>query len=223
MVTSDWQIRLSDPFGAVARPAEGGHSVASEAAAAAGGAAAAGAEPTDTSEQLIESWFRDHFSRLWRLVARLGVASHSIDDIVQDAFITANRRQADIREGREWSFLVGTAVRLSQNQRARASVRREVIEPDVLAHEPSSLPDAEQLLIEKRVREQLDRALATLSDAHRAVFVLYELEGFSAPEIAEALGLRLGTVASRLGRARAKFSETAARMQRAHSTRSDKP
>jgi RNA polymerase sigma-70 factor, ECF subfamily len=222
MVTTDWQIPLSEPFGAVERPVDGVHAVASEASAARGDAAP-GAEPTGNAEQLLESWFRDHFSRLWRLVARLGVASHSIDDIVQEAFITANRRQADIRGGREWSFLVGTAVRLSQNQRRRASVRRELVQPDVLAHEPSSQPDAEQLLIEKRVREELDRALATLSDAHRAVFVLYELEGFSAPEIAEALGLRLGTVASRLGRARAKFSETAARMQRARSTRSEEP
>jgi RNA polymerase sigma-70 factor (ECF subfamily) len=183
----------------------------------------ASAERDRGSEPLLESWFRDHFARLWRLVARLGVASHAIDDIVQDTFITANRRQADIRDGREWSFLVGTAVRLSANQRVRASARREVVEHDALEQEASSWPDAEQLLIEKRLRQQLDGALATLSDAHRAVFVLYELEGFSAPEIAEALGLRLGTVASRLGRARAKFSETAARIQRAHAQRSEEP
>ncbi len=176
-----------------------------------------------SSEPLLESWFREHFVRLWRLVSRLGVASHAIDDIVQDTFITANRRQADIRDGREWSFLVGTAVRISQNQRVRASARREVVEHEALEREASSWPDAEQLLIEKRLREQLDRALATLSDEHRAVFVMYELEGFSEPEIAEALGLRLGTVASRLGRARAKFSETAARMQRAHAHRSEEP
>lgn len=203
MVTIDWHARLSE-LGPTPGVGEAPPSVTAEA-------------------PLLESWFRDHFARLWRLVARLGVASHCIDDIVQDTFITANRRQADIHAGREWSFLVGTAVRLSANYRLRASARREVLEHEALSREASSLPDAEQLLIEKRLREELERALDALSTDHRAVFVLYELEGFSAPEIAEALGLRLGTVASRLGRARAKFSETAARMQRAHAARSEEP
>src|SRR5262245_58662390 len=77
-------------------------------------------------EQRIESWFRDHYAKLWRLVARLGASAHSIDDSVQDAFLTASRRHADIRDGCEWSFLVGTALRVSANYRLRASVRREV-------------------------------------------------------------------------------------------------
>jgi RNA polymerase sigma-70 factor, ECF subfamily len=221
MVTIDWHTRLLGPLASAERAADASRATAAEASAPEGDAVAASADLDQAP--LLESWFRDHFARLWRLVSRLGVASHAIDDIVQDTFITANRRQADIRDGREWSFLVGTALRLSRNQRARASTRREVAQLDVLDREASSLPDAEQLLIEKRLREELDRALATLSDAHRAVFVLYELEGFSAPEIAEVLGLRLGTVASSLGRARAKFSETAARMQRAHANRSEEP
>jgi RNA polymerase sigma-70 factor (ECF subfamily) len=174
-------------------------------------------------EQRIESWFRDHHARLWRLVARLGTARHSIDDIVQDAFITASRRHADIREGREWSFLVGTALRIGKNYRFRASARRELSEPELLELELSPVPDAEQLLIEKRLRQELDQVLATLSDAQRTIFVLYELEGFSAPEIADLLELPLGTVASRLGRARAKFSEAAARLQRAQLVRREQP
>jgi RNA polymerase sigma-70 factor (ECF subfamily) len=146
------------------------------------------------------------------------VPTESIDDVVQDTFITASRRHADIREGSEWSFLVGTALRLSANYRRRAAARREVIHTELIDAEASSLPNAEQLLVEKRLLQELDSALSTLSDAHRAVFVLYELEEFSAPQIAELLALPLGTVASRLGRARAKFSRAAARMRRAHLT-----
>jgi RNA polymerase sigma-70 factor (ECF subfamily) len=176
------------------------------------------AAPVHPAGELLEAWFRDHFARLWRLVARLGVARENIDDVVQETFITANRRHADIRPGSELSFLVGIAVRLAANHRTRAAARREVIGGELLEHAASALPDAEQLLIEKRLRQELEAALSTLSESHRSVFVLYELEGFSAPEIAEMLGLALGTVASRLGRARAKFSETAARMQRARLT-----
>jgi RNA polymerase sigma-70 factor (ECF subfamily) len=91
-------------------------------------------------------------------------------------------------------------------------VRHEVSGSELLEQRASPMPDAEQLLMEKRLRRKLDEALATLSDAHRDVFVLYELEGFSVPEVAELLGLPLGTVSSRLGRARASFSRAAARL-----------
>jgi RNA polymerase sigma-70 factor, ECF subfamily len=171
--------------------------------------------------ELPEAWFRAHFSRLWRLVARLGVAPLGVDDVVQEAFIAAARRRTDIAEGREWAFLVGSALRLSWNHRHRAAARREVAVGEGLELEASPLPDAEQLLIEKRARLELEQALSALSDAHRAVFVLYELEGFSAPEIAELLELPLGTVASRLGRARAQFSKQAARLQRGRARREE--
>jgi RNA polymerase sigma-70 factor (ECF subfamily) len=62
----------------------------------------------------------------------------------------------------------------------------------------------------------LDEALASLSDAHRSVFVLYELEGFGVREIGELLGLPAGTVASRLSRARAQFSRSVERLQSSH-------
>lgn len=179
--------------------------------------------PAPPAGELPDKWFREHFSRLWRLVARLGVARESIDDVVQDTFITASRRRADIREGSEWPFLVGTAVRLGANYRVRAAARREVMQGELLDHTASTLPDAEHLLIEKRLRQELERALSTLSKAHRSVFVLYELEGFSVPQIADMLGVPLGTVASRLGRARATFSRTAARMQRARLTCQEDP
>jgi RNA polymerase sigma-70 factor, ECF subfamily len=169
-------------------------------------AAAPGALPAE--------WFRDHVQNLWRFVLRLGVPRHAIDDLVQEAFIIATRRRADIGPGQERSFLLATAVRLSSNYRQRAYVRREVSHGDGFEHSASPHPNAEQLLIEKRSRELLDQVLAELSDPHRAVFVLFELEGFSVPEIAELLQLPLGTVSSRLWRARAKFSESAALLQR---------
>ncbi|HVZ31478.1 MAG TPA: sigma-70 family RNA polymerase sigma factor [Polyangiaceae bacterium] len=176
----------------------------------------------DSLPPLPPAWFRHYFDLLWRLVARLGVPAHSVDDVVQETFITASRRRADIAEGCERRFLMGTAVRLCSNYRQRAHVRREVshaepAEPPehtrALEHDASLVPDAEQLLEEKRLRELLENILAGLSDAHRDVFVLYELEGLSVPEIAELTGIPAGTVASRLARARAKFSEAVLRLQ----------
>jgi RNA polymerase sigma-70 factor (ECF subfamily) len=160
-------------------------------------------------------WFHEHVDALWRLVARLGVPAHSVEDVVQEAFIVASRRRADIGPGQERRFLMATAVRLCSNYRQKAHVRRELSQGDDFEDQPSPLPDAEQLLIEKGWRELLDRALAELSETHRTLFVLFELEGFSAPDIAKLLDLPLGTVSSRLWRARAKFSEAAARLQSA--------
>lgn len=164
-------------------------------------------------ETLPADWFREHVEQLWRIVSRLGVPAHSVDDVVQEAFITVSRRRADIGKGQERSFLVATAVRLSSNYRQKAHVRREVHRGDGFEREVSPAPDAEQLLIAKRMRELLDQVLARLSDAHRRLIVLYELEGFSVPEIADLLDLPIGTVSSRLWRARAKFAELAASLQ----------
>lgn len=165
--------------------------------------------------QLPLSWFRDHFPALWRLGVRLGVPAHSAEDIVQEAFIVASRRRSDIDDGQERRFLIATVVRLCANYRRRASVRLELAHAELLEQRASGTPDAEQLLIEKRARQELELALAALSDAHRSVFVLYELEGFGVREIAEILALPAGTVASRLGRARAQFSRSVERLQRA--------
>jgi RNA polymerase sigma-70 factor, ECF subfamily len=164
--------------------------------------------------QLPRRWFDDHFDSLWRLVARLGVPRHSVDDVVQEVFITASRRHAEIREGQERRFLIGTAVRVSANYRSRACVRHEVAQGDWLDQVSCSTPSAEQLLIEKRAREQLEQALESLPAEQRSVFVLYELEGFSVAEIAELLDLPSGTAASRLARARARFSQVVERWAR---------
>ena len=171
--------------------------------------------------QLPRRWFDEHFDNLWRLVARLGVPRHSVDDVVQDVFITASRRHADIRAGQERRFLIGTAVRVSANYRTRACVRHEVAQGDWLEQVCSSTPNAEQLLIEKRAREQLEQALDCLPEQQRSVFVLYELEGFSVAEIAELLDVPSGTAASRLGRARARFSQVVEHWSRGEATQKE--
>jgi RNA polymerase sigma-70 factor (ECF subfamily) len=160
---------------------------------------------------------------MWRLALRLGLPQHSVDDVVQEAFIIASRRRVDIGEGQERRFLMSTVVRVCSNYRQRACVRHERSSGELLEQRASSAPDAEQLLIQKRARQELDVALATLSDAQRRVFVLYELEGFSMREIAEMLGLSSNTVASRLGRARTQFSRAVQRLQSAHAALPEVP
>ena len=177
------------------------------------------AEPSCTTLELspdagrvrLEGWFRDYFEMLWRLALRLGVPSALVDDVVQEAFITAERRASDIADGGARSFLIQTTIKLSANCRRRQSHQQQLLAPLALQAEPS--PTAEDLLASKQLRQALDCLLEQLPVEQRQVFVLYELEGHSVPEIAELLELPLGTVASRLGRGRDKFAKALERFR----------
>lgn len=181
------------------------------------GREAGGSQPLDVAERRrrLELWFRDHFDTLWRLAARLGVPSAQVDDVVQEAFITAERKAEEIASDHARAFLIGTTVKLSANCRRRQRTRDEHVAG--LGREPmlEGPANAEQMMEQKQLRSFLEMALEELPSEQRAVLVLHEIEGFSAAEIAELLGDPPGTVASRLSRARSKFSRAAARLRAA--------
>jgi RNA polymerase sigma-70 factor, ECF subfamily len=174
---------------------------------------AIGAPPSVQRAAPLEDLFRDHFDTLWRMAARLGVPHESVDDVVQEAFITAERRARDIAMGSERAFLISTTVRLSANHRRRQRTRVEIAAGLAREQLPDGPADAEQLMVQKQLRSLLDVALDELPPEQRSVLVLHELEGFSTTEIAELLGDPHGTVASRLGRARRKFLRAATRLR----------
>jgi RNA polymerase sigma-70 factor, ECF subfamily len=163
---------------------------------------------------LPREWFERHFDRLWRLVSRLGVSAAHAEDLVQEAFIIAARRREAIAAGTEGRYLAAVAVRLCANHRRRAFVRYERALPEGPEHAASQQLDGEQALALKRRQLQLNEVLTALSDTNREVFVLYELERFELSEIAELLDVPVGTVKSRLLRARAHFSELVHALQR---------
>lgn len=143
---------------------------------------------------------------IWRLLRRLGVPPGSVDDAAQQVFLIAAERLADIREQSERSFAYGTALRVAQNYRGRRVRSHEQLEQ----HSGSLVADTpgpEALVEQQRARAELDRLLEAMSLELRTVFVLFELEGLTSPEIAELVELPLGTVASRLRRARERFRE----------------
>jgi RNA polymerase sigma-70 factor (ECF subfamily) len=98
---------------------------------------------------------------------------------------------------------LAAAVRIAANTRRQLRRSREDAVPveDNAAHEPSP----ELALEQRQALAELDQVLATLSEEQRTVFVLYEIEGFSLPEIARSLAIPLGTATSRLRRARETF------------------
>jgi RNA polymerase sigma-70 factor, ECF subfamily len=149
---------------------------------------------------------------IWRSIRRLGVPEADTDDAVQEVFLVASRRLGAIALGSERAFLFGTAMRVASTQRRGASRRRET--PDEHAGDQrDSTPGPEELTARRRARATLDAVLAELPLDLRTVFVLFELEELTAPEIASLVEIPLGTVASRLRRAREAFREAVQRHQ----------
>ncbi|MEO8904108.1 MAG: sigma-70 family RNA polymerase sigma factor [Polyangiaceae bacterium] len=162
--------------------------------------------PRSEAEELrIAAVVSQYFGLVWRALRRFGVSEGSADDTAQQVFLTFSRRLASVELGQERSFLLGVAVRTAANARRQRKRSREVLADGELEAPTESEHNPEQLLAQKQRRAELDRALAELPDEQRVVFVLYELEGFSLPEIAAALAIPLGTATSRLARGRARF------------------
>jgi RNA polymerase sigma-70 factor (ECF subfamily) len=147
----------------------------------------------------------------WQLAARLlrnmGVPEGELDDGVQQAFLVVSDKLEAIRAGAERAFLAQTAVHIAARYRRAAGRSREVPTEQPEAPDPAASP--EDLVDRGRAMRWLDRVLDEMSLDLRSVFVLYEVEEMTMAEIAAALDLPPGTVASRLRRAREEFHERA--------------
>jgi len=157
--------------------------------------------------------FDAHHDTVWRTLRRLGIASAQVDDATQRVFLVAIRRLDDIRVGEERRFLYGVALKVHSELRRRDPASRHVPDEPALATLADPRPGADEQLIANEARLALDQVLSELPDDLRQVLVLVELEGLSVPTVAALLGLREGTAASRLRRAREAFSHAAARMR----------
>lgn len=169
------------------------------------GAAAA----TAGSELNFEKLYRDNFTFVVRSARRLGVQPAWIDDVAQEVFVVAARKLAEF-EGRSkvrtWLFSI--THRVVQGHR-RWSARHER-RRDALAREPDRIDDPYP---RAQAANTLVALLDNLSENHRTVFILGELEGMTSAEIAEGLGLNPNTTYSRLREARKKMAEAVRRHQ----------
>ncbi|MBX3125300.1 MAG: sigma-70 family RNA polymerase sigma factor [Polyangiaceae bacterium] len=165
-----------------------------------------------TSSDRLTLMVSDCFDLVWRSVRRFGVPQADTDDATQDVFMIASRRLDDIEVGRERAFLIATAVRVASTRR-RSTRRRSEVNLEHPEHIPGERDGPEDLLARRRAREALDTILDEMDDDARVVFALFELEELPAPRIAEYLDIPVGTVASRLRRARATFHAAVKRLR----------
>jgi RNA polymerase sigma-70 factor, ECF subfamily len=160
---------------------------------------------------------RDIVGRYIDYVARVlrngGCPPAEIDDDVQRTFITVARRLDDVRPGAESTFVLQIALRVAAHARRRVARRREV-PVDQAPERVDSRATPEQLTAQKRARQMLDRVLGQMAPALRTTFILFEFEEMNLTEIARALGIPRGTVASRLRRARIEFRSRVSALER---------
>jgi len=173
--------------------------------------------PSAAAAPAVRALVEAHADFVWRSLRRLGVPESLADDATQQVFLVAARRLRVVTPGGERAFLFRTLSHVAAHVRRSLARRRE--EPYSEACEPvDTAPPADQVAADRQARAMLDAVLDALPAELRTVFVLFELEELSGPEIAALTGLPAGTVASRLRRAREEFRK-AARRVRAHGTR----
>lgn len=123
------------------------------------------------------------------------------EDVAQETFLTAHRKARSFRgEGsvRSWLFRIAIHRALDELRRRGRKSEVELTDAGGPLHEPHQGLEAGW---------NLDRALAVLTPEHRTALILREVEGLSYREIAEALGWPVGTVATRIHRARTELKE----------------
>lgn len=166
---------------------------------------AADRDPSPGTPVSLEQIYAEHFAFVWRTLRALGLPPASLDDAAQDVFVVVHDRLHSFVDGgsvRAWLF--GIARNVARRHRERGTRNS----PLQLVHSPAPLEERVQW------RERADvvaHFLASLDEGHREVFVAAQLDGMTAPEIAEALGIKLNTVYSRLRTARVRFEQTLAR------------
>jgi RNA polymerase sigma-70 factor (ECF subfamily) len=156
---------------------------------------------TRSEAAVVEELFRAHAQFVWRTLHRMGVAAPDLPDLLQEVFVVVQRRIGSFDPStRATTWLFAIAARVAANHRRSARHRREALVADPPEREAGDDPEANAE--RRRATLELARALDTLTPAHRAVLVMFELEGMSGEEIAGELGIPLGTVHSRLHHAK---------------------
>ena len=154
---------------------------------------------TPGSRRTLQRLVDENYGALYRYAYRLSGSSADAEDLTQDAFCKAQSSYAQLRDparARPWLFSI---LRNAYLHRVRAERQAACVSldsfGDVAEPSPDPLPDVDP--------EQLQQALNELAEVYRTPLILYYFDDFSYREIAEQMDLPIGTVMSRLARAKA--------------------
>jgi RNA polymerase sigma-70 factor (ECF subfamily) len=153
----------------------------------------------------MPSWdelVRQHADRVYRLAYRLSGNQHDAEDLTQETFIRVFRSVQNYQPGtfEGWLHRITTNLFLDMVRR-RSRVRMEAL-PEDYDRVPADEPNPEEIYHDAHLGPDLQAALDSLPPEFRAAVVLCDIEGLSYEEIGATLGVKLGTVRSRIHRGR---------------------
>ena len=191
---------------AVAVAVRGGGFVVEQAAP---GSSASSATSAVADEWVPPTWdeiVRNHSARVYRLAYRLTGNPHDADDLTQDVFVRVFRSLSSYTPGtfEGWLHRITTNLFLDQVRR-KARIRFDGLSDDAAARLPGREPGPAQVYDEHQFDDDVQRALDALPPDFRAAVVLCDIEGLTYEEIADVLGIKLGTVRSRIHRGRSQL------------------
>lgn len=164
------------------------------------------ADTPDRAQRLsdLAALYREHHDYVARVLRHVGLDPAWVDDALQDVFLVVYRRLDAFDAGRSIrNWLYGIARRVASDYRRGT---RRGSRPLVLVADPTTFTPARSggdMELARLVQQFVD----TLEPRKRRVFVLAEVEGMTAPEIAEVEGLNVNTVYARLRAARLAFEK----------------
>ncbi len=166
------------------------------------------AEPA-TADWTPPSWdevVRTHSARVYRLAYRLTGNPHDAEDLTQDVFVRVFRSLSSYTPGtfEGWLHRITTNLFLDQVRR-KQRIRFDGLADDAAERLPGREPGPAQVYDDRHFDDDVQRALDALPPDFRAAVVLCDIEGLSYEEIAATLGIKLGTVRSRIHRGRSQL------------------
>ena len=154
-----------------------------------------------------EEIVREHSARVYRLAYRLSGNQHDAEDLTQEVFVRVFRSLSTYTPGtfEGWLHRITTNLFLDQVRR-RARIRMDAMGDEAERYATAEGPSTPERAFEyDHLDNDVQRALDDLAPEYRAAVVLCDIEGLSYEEIAVTLGIKLGTVRSRIHRARARL------------------
>lgn len=169
---------------------------------------------TDGAAVDVGTLFVLHAPFLLRVVERLTGPGPHVEDLVQDVFVVAHRRRAELRDGPElrgWLYRV-TSNKAQQHRRSLWRRFRLFRAVDAQPEPPQPTP-LDEIAARRQRGQAIREAVLALPFLQREVLVLFELEGLDTRTVAGLLDVPEGTVSSRLSAARRLFRERWSRIE----------
>jgi RNA polymerase sigma-70 factor (ECF subfamily) len=153
-----------------------------------------------------------HAPFVWATLQRLGVRDADLEDVLQEVFVVVHQKVGTFDgSSKVTTWLFGIAMRVASAYRRRGFRRHETSVAET--PEPEARQDSpEASYAAAQSRQRLDGLLDELDLDKRAVFVMFEIDEMPCEEIAQIVGVPVGTVYSRLHAARKDFQKALARM-----------